>query len=390
MNLLGAQPVFTKTKNGNYVMEIDNSFFDIDEEVKTVMLALARAKNYSQATDLYNEYTQEVHSEEDFTYYSTELLKKFDLNNKKKSFLLFEKILIPEKTAGTISQLISFLFYPPLFWIAFSSLTIFSVYNIFFDASTNNNGNFSVSIIYTFALYFVTILFHEFGHVAACRRFTDKNGGIGFGIYILYPVFYSNISAVWHATKQQKVIANLAGIYMQLWFVLVFYIAGTYTGNDFFVAFSKVLVYMCFIQILPFIRSDGYWLLSDLTGVANLLDKSGKKVNDFLKHPFSFFNSKNYIHYFLFLYGVFNLFFVISFSYYEIRYNYAAILDYPFYVWGLIRQFIVGDWHKIEFDVKYFSVTLFYYIIYSYGKQIFQKIFGKPETEKAKFQDLHP
>lgn len=377
MNLLGTQPIFTKKKNGNYVMEIENNFFDIDEEVKTVMLALSQAENYTQASNLYNEYTQEIYSEEDFTFYSTELLKKFDLKNKKKSFLLFEKILIPEKTAGKISPMIGFLFYPPLFWIAFISLALFSVYNIFFDINTGNYGNFSVSIIYTFALYFVTIIFHEFGHVAACRKFTGKNGGIGFGIYILYPVFYSNISAVWHATKQQKVIANLAGIYMQLWFVLAFYIIGNYIGNDFFVAFSKVLVFMCFVQILPFIRSDGYWLLSDLTGVANLLEKSSDKVNAFLKNPISFFRSKNRSHYFLFSYGIFNLFFVLSFSYYEIRYNYVAILDYPFYAWGLVRQFIGGDWHKIEFNVKYFSVTLFYYIIYSYGKQLFQKVFGK-------------
>lgn len=384
MNLLGAQPIFTKKKNGDYVMEIENSFFDIDEEVKTVMLALSQAENYTQASNLYNEYTQEIYSEEDFTFYSNELLKRFDLKNKKKSFLLFEKILIPEKTAGKISQLISFLFYPPLFWFAFTSLILFSVYNIFFDVNTNNNGNFSVSIIYTFALYFVTIIFHEFGHVAACRRFTGKNGGIGFGIYILYPVFYSNISAVWHATKQQKVIANLAGIYMQLWYVPLFYIFGHSTGNTFFTDFSKVMVFMCFMQILPFIRSDGYWLLSDLTGVPNLLDKSGQKVNDFLKHPLSFFNSKNHVHYFLFLYGIFNLFFVVSFSYYEIRYNYDAIFDYPFYFWGLLKQFVDGDWHKTEFDVKYFSVTLFYYIIYSYGKQLFQKIFGKPSKKKSK------
>lgn len=377
MNLLGAQPVFTQKKNGNYVMEINNNFFDIDEEVKTVMLALSKAENYSQASNLYNEYTQEIHSEEDFTFYSTELLKKFDLDNKKKSFLLFEQILIPEKNAGKISQLIGFLFYPPLFWIAFISLILFSVYTIFFDVNTHRNGNFSVSIIYTSALYFVTIIFHEFGHVAACRRFTGKNGGIGFGIYILYPVFYSNISAVWHSTKQQKIIANLAGIYMQLWFVLAFYLLGSYTGNGFFVAFSKVMVFMCFIQIIPFIRSDGYWLLSDLTGVANLLEKSGKKVNDFMKNPIAFFTTKDYVHYYLFAYGIFNLFFVVSFTYYEVRYNYAAILDYPFYFWGLIRQFIDGDWHKIQFDLKYFSVTLFYYIIYSYGKQLFEKIFRK-------------
>ncbi|KQT16504.1 hypothetical protein ASG31_13415 [Chryseobacterium sp. Leaf404] len=376
MNLLGAQPIFTKKKNGNYVMEIDNRFFDIDEEVKTVMQALSEAENYAQASNLYNKFTREFYSEEDFTFYSTELLKRFDLKNKKKSFLLFEKILIPEKAAGKIAQLIAFLFNPTFFWIAFTSLILFSIYNIFFDNNTNTSGNFSVSIIYTFALYFVTIIFHEFGHVAACRKFTGKNGGIGFGIYILYPVFYSNISAVWHATKQQKIIANLAGIYMQLWFVLAFYLLGRYTGNSFFTAFSKVMVFMCFMQILPFIRSDGYWLLSDLTGVANLLEKSGKKVNEFLKNPTAFFKTKDYIDYYLFLYGVFNLLFVISFAYFEIRYNYVAILDYPFYIWDLSQQFLNGNWHKIEFDVKYFSVTLFYYIIYSYGKQIFQKIFG--------------
>ncbi|AYN00314.1 hypothetical protein EAG08_08270 [Chryseobacterium sp. 3008163] len=48
---------------------------------------------------------------------------------------------------------------------------------------------------------------------------------------------------------------------------------------------SYVLGVYSFIQLLPFIRSDGYWLLSDLSSTPNLQSRSNAEVKRWIKNP---------------------------------------------------------------------------------------------------------
>lgn len=374
-NLLHRKAIFTAKEDGLYVMEIDDRFFNINEEVKKVVEILAQSSNYTQACTLYNIATNELHSEDDFKIYSEQILESFNFEKKKKSFLLVEKIILSPKIAGQLVKPFEWLFSPLFFWISFSSLILFSIYLTFF--LEKQSSSYSIPVFTFFISYMVSIVLHEFGHLAACKRFTGKNGGMGVGVYLIYPVFFSNISSIWHATKGQKVIANLAGVYMQLWVVVFFAIMYVFTDHQFFLEFSLILILLCFIQLLPFIRSDGYWLLNDIFGIDNLMDKSSKKVLEFLKNPFSFFNKKILSHYGLFLYGIINVLFVVSFAYFQIRYNLSAVVNLPKYIWGIFLQLLSGSFNEIKFDSIYFPVILLYYIAYNYLKKLILKLAKK-------------
>jgi hypothetical protein len=150
--------------------------------------------------------------------------------------------------------------------------------------------------------------------------------------------------------------------------MIIFFLAGTFFKINFFKDFSKMMVFICLIQPIPFITSDGYWILSDLSGVTNLLEKSTAKMNTFLKNPVSFFKKNTTKDLFMLSYGVFNLFFVVSFAYYQLTYNFDALIHFPIYIKELAQQAINDYWTKITFDAQYISVILFYYIIYSYLK----------------------
>lgn len=147
--------------------------------------------------------------------------------------------------------------------------------------------------------------------------------------------------------------------------------------SSIFLEFSLILILLCFIQLLPFIRSDGYWLLNDIFGIDNLMDKSSKKVLEFLKNPFSFFNKKILSHYGLFLYGIINVLFVVSFAYFQIRYNLSAVVNLPKYIWGIFLQLLSGSFNEIKFDSIYFPVILLYYIAYNYLKKLILKLAKK-------------
>ena len=384
MALLSSQPTFTRKGNGLYVMEINNRYFTIDEEVRLVMHLLSISNTYEEAVQRYHTATGEKHTTEDFKLYSDELLKKFELDQKVKSFLLVEKIILPPKQTAWLARVFQGLFQPTLFWITFLALILISLFAFFgADNYHHEETSFEVPLLYFMGIYFISIFLHELGHIAAARKFTGKNGGIGVGIYILYPIFFSDISAIWAASKQQKVITNLAGVYMQLWCAIFLYFVGTNTYLHSFQDFGKAIMFICFIQILPFLRSDGYWLLSDLTETPNLLRKSNDQFKNFFSKPAVFIKKLSVSNFLLFSYAFLNTCLILIFLYHQLTNNQTALLEFPHYISQTFKQLVVGDWQKISFDSNYIQVVLFYYLIVMYGWRLVKYI-------KEMISTVHP
>lgn len=53
------------------------------------------------------------------------------------------------------------------------------------------------SIIGLLAFVLLSSFFHELGHASACKYFEVKHGGIGFGLYLNFPVLYTDVTEVW-------------------------------------------------------------------------------------------------------------------------------------------------------------------------------------------------
>lgn len=304
---------FTKKNENNWILEHSEKYFIVSNEIKLLLEILKRNNNSTLA---YQDFIKEFDyvSETDFNSIVSQNLKTLELDEereedqkKEKSFILFEtKILSPEK-AGKWSKLIQPLFQPIFFWISFTLLFVLAIYNI----STLHHFHLDTNyMVYLFIIYIVSAFIHEFGHIAACNRFTKKNGEIGVGIYFLFPVFYSNITPIWTAKKEERIITNLAGVYVQLYIIVALFIIYLITGiheiQDIIALSTLVILY----QLIPFIRTDGYWILSDLTDSPNLLSNSNKRVIDFIKNPFKFkINNKNEV--LELIYGLFNQIFMI-------------------------------------------------------------------------------
>lgn len=112
--------------------------------------------------------------------------------------------------------------------------------------------------------------FHELGHAAACRYGGARPGAVGIGIYLIWPVFYNDISDSYRLGRAGRLRTDLGGLYFNAVFVLL--AAGAYLagGPEALLAFVVVQQLQMAMQFMPWVRLDGYYVVSDLAGVPNL------------------------------------------------------------------------------------------------------------------------
>lgn len=128
----------------------------------------------------------------------------------------------------------------------------------------------ALGIIALIWLSTASTIFHEFGHASAAARFGCRNTTIGWGLYFIYKVLWTDVSEAWKLPRQQRAIVDLGGVYFQSFFLLLMLVAYLYTRNTIYLfafVFSDMQLASNFN---PFLRMDGYWLMSDLFGIVNL------------------------------------------------------------------------------------------------------------------------
>jgi putative peptide zinc metalloprotease protein len=112
--------------------------------------------------------------------------------------------------------------------------------------------------------------FHECGHAAGCRYGGARPGVIGVGIYLVWPAFFTNTTDAYRLSRAGRLRTDLGGLYFNAVFMLA--LAGIYgaTSAEILLVVIAVTHLEMLQQLLPFVRFDGYFILSDLTGVPDL------------------------------------------------------------------------------------------------------------------------
>lgn len=122
------------------------------------------------------------------------------------------------------------------------------------------------------------LLFHELGHATGMRHVGQQPHEIGFGFYLIFPVFFANVSNAWLVDRKSRFVVNLGGIYFQLLASVILYIGIAFTDGHtqawLTLAFKSNLATALFV-LIPFIRNDGYWLLADFLGLHDLYQRAG-------------------------------------------------------------------------------------------------------------------
>jgi putative peptide zinc metalloprotease protein len=175
--------------------------------------------------------------------------------------------LLPESLVVRLASWLSLAFYKPIAYCLLAGI------GAAMAIAPRQLFTFKVTpadFLWSYLLFLGSLLMHELGHASACTRYGARPSGIGFSIYLIFPTFYSDVSAAWALKRWQRVIVDLGGIYFQL--VIGAHYAAAYmlSGWEPLKVALVMIAGSCFLSLNPIFKFDGYWVVADALGVTNL------------------------------------------------------------------------------------------------------------------------
>jgi putative peptide zinc metalloprotease protein len=181
--------------------------------------------------------------------------------------------LLPDRAAGAAGT-----FFRPLFRWPVIVAVIVSVAALDFWIFTTHGLSLAfrqllsdpVDLLIIAGLTVISALFHECGHAAGCRYGGARPGRIGAGIYLVWPAFFTNVTDSYRLSRAGRLRTDLGGLYFNLIFMVVLAAIYAATSAEILLLVITVTHREMLEQLLPFVRFDGYFILSDLVGVPDL------------------------------------------------------------------------------------------------------------------------
>jgi putative peptide zinc metalloprotease protein len=373
----------SKFDSDYYVVESHKHQLKLKNEFYYLINLIDGHSTINQITELYNlkysknftdEFILEIFQKQLFPYgvieSDTPIIEKEREIHLRLSFIFWKGASL-----NLISSILANLFNPLFFYITFISALCFNIIFLLFSKpfsliSVQKND------VFLFAFFsFLILILHELGHISACAKFNTKNKGIGFGFYIISPVFFADISDAWHLSKKKRIIINLAGIYIELLIstLIIFFIVITKNTN--MLASVYAILFHVLLNLNPFLKYDGYWIISDLFGFSNLRLQSNEKFKSLLKfRKKKRINSKDLV---LATYSIISNLLIFVFIYYIYKYKLQAIISFPYKIFKTFSEYHI--YLNLEFSVLIKKVIsqsipfLFYFILIKYLYRLIKK-----------------
>jgi putative peptide zinc metalloprotease protein len=192
--------------------------------------------------------------------------------------LKFRKQIIPEHLSRAVSAPFKPLFWPPVVIAALAGWLVFDVwlFGTHGVAQGMREAMYHPALmVLLFGLVVLSAGWHEFGHAAGCSYGGACPGGMGAGLYLAYPAFYTDVTDSYRLGKGGRLRTDLAGVYFNVLFILA--TAGLYAVSHWEPLLLVIVVQHIEMahQLLPVIRLDGYYIVADLTGVPDLFSRIG-------------------------------------------------------------------------------------------------------------------
>ncbi len=199
--------------------------------------------------------------------------------------LKLKTTLLPEKAVNFFAALLRPIFWPPVILAVVAGLVALDIWYF----GVHGIGKGLRELIYQplimlmlYGLLIVSVGWHELGHATACRYGGARPGKIGFGIYVVWPAFFTDVTDALRLGKGGRVRTDLGGVYFNAIFALA--TAGVYflTGFEPLLILVMIQHLLMFYQFLPFMRLDGYHVVSDLTGIPDLFARIRPTLTSFI------------------------------------------------------------------------------------------------------------
>lgn len=368
---------FNKLKEGEFILsnQKHKHYLKINQKTYDLLCLIDGERNIFQIQKLFHDKHKieiELHQIENLLYkklckYGVLVGDEADIKPyKKPNYLKISFIIFNEKLVGKVVKNFRFLFHRKFaFVVIFVCLLILSLLAIKnFDAY--KTFNLQESIIYFFIIMALSVTFHEFGHASSAYYFGAKHGGIGGGFYLFSPVYFADVTDIWRLNKWQRIVVNLSGMYFELIFCTLTGLIGFLIENYTITILSITVCVFTLFNLNPFMRSDGYWIVSDLINKPNLFRHSLDKLKDVyrtINGERVRWSKEDIV---LFIYGLTSYILICLFLYYVLFTMPNSILKFPVNVIGFIKSLF--DKNQEISLIKYTELVIpfiFYYLSFN-------------------------
>jgi putative peptide zinc metalloprotease protein len=128
---------------------------------------------------------------------------------------------------------------------------------------------------YYFIVFTCTKLLHELGHAYMAKRYGVPVPTLGVAFLVFWPVLYTDTTLSWHLKSHQRMNIALAGIWMETYVVIIAALIWYFVDNEIiqticFITITVNWMASLLINVSPFMRFDGYFILADYLSMPNL------------------------------------------------------------------------------------------------------------------------
>jgi putative peptide zinc metalloprotease protein len=192
--------------------------------------------------------------------------------------LRFKVLVSGERATSLLTAPFTFLFRPWIMWPAVAGFFVvfwFVLIDRGVAGATEQAFAHPGLLLLVFALTIVSAGFHELGHAAACRYGGARPAGMGMGLYLVWPAFYTDVTDAYRLPRRARLRVDLAGLYFNALIADVTMLVWLAWRVDALLLLVALQVLQMVKQLSPVIRADGYHILADATGVPDLFAHVG-------------------------------------------------------------------------------------------------------------------
>ncbi|WP_170030310.1 biotin/lipoyl-binding protein [Pseudomonas sp. SK] len=134
-------------------------------------------------------------------------------------------------------------------------------------------------LVFGLALAFAKLC-HEFGHAYMAKRAGCRVQSMGVAFMVMLPMFYTDVSDAWRVSdRRSRLLIDAGGIFAELVLAVLALLAWSLLPDGplrtaAFMLASATWITTLLVNLNPFMRFDGYFLVSDLWGVENLQQRA--------------------------------------------------------------------------------------------------------------------
>jgi putative peptide zinc metalloprotease protein len=147
------------------------------------------------------------------------------------------------------------------------------------DFRTVTDNPFASLVWISLAIAIAKIV-HELAHAMACRHLGCECRTIGVMLLFGIPCLYADVSDAWmQKRRSHRMLISIAGMYAESWIAVLATFTWMMSNPGPVHDVAVALMVVCSVSTIlingnPLLRYDGYYLLSDATGIANLAQRS--------------------------------------------------------------------------------------------------------------------